>query len=71
MDKDFNQTLTYSITNPIFTIVDNHLILNSKLNYDQRQFIPIIIRATDNGQPSTFVCLTIYFVILKEIKNIF
>ncbi|CAF1122720.1 unnamed protein product [Rotaria sordida] len=56
MDIDSNQTLTYTTTttNSIFTIIDNRLILNKKLNYDKRQFIPIIIRATDNGQPPTF-----------------
>ncbi|CAF3134551.1 unnamed protein product [Rotaria sp. Silwood2] len=55
IDVDFNQTLTYTTTNPIFTIVDNRLILKQKLNYDKRQFIPIIIRATDSGQPPTFI----------------
>lgn len=60
IDDDFNQTLTYTTNNPMFKIVDNRLILTTKLNYDERQFIPITIRATDNGQPSTFVCLFIY-----------
>ncbi|CAF1281839.1 unnamed protein product [Rotaria sp. Silwood1] len=54
-DVDFNQTLTYTTTNSIFTIVDNRLILQKKLSYDKRRFIPIIIRATDNGQPPTFI----------------
>ena len=54
-DDDFNQTLTYTTENPAFTVVDNQLILKSPLNYAERQYVPVIIRATDNGEPSTFV----------------
>ena len=56
MDDDLNQTLTYTTDNPMFNIINNQLILKTKLNYDKRQFIPVIIRATDNGQPPLFVC---------------
>ncbi|CAF0726212.1 unnamed protein product [Adineta steineri] len=54
MDDDINQTLTYTTTNPLFNIIDNQLILSSKLDHESRNSIPVYIRATDDGQPSRF-----------------
>ncbi|CAF4767763.1 unnamed protein product [Rotaria socialis] len=51
IDLDFNQTKTFTTMNPTFAIEDNRLILKRKLIYDIQQHIPIIIQATDNGQP--------------------
>jgi hypothetical protein len=71
MDDDFNQTLIYSTDNPTFNIINNQLILKTPLNYDHRQSIPLIIRATDNGQPPEFVCLFIFDRYLKIRKGFF
>jgi hypothetical protein len=72
IDEDFNQTLNYTTDNPSFTIVGNRLILTTQLSYNKRQFIPIIIRATDNGQPTTFVRKKkISFVIIKIFSSVF
>lgn len=57
MDVDFNQTITFTTNNPIFNITDNRLILNRKLSHEKWSFMPLFIRATDNGQPPTFVNL--------------
>ncbi|CAM4782539.1 unnamed protein product [Rotaria magnacalcarata] len=51
IDVDFNQTITFTTVNPIFTIENDRLILKRKLIYDIQQHIPIVIQATDNGQP--------------------
>ncbi|UJR34161.1 hypothetical protein I4U23_021569 [Adineta vaga] len=53
-DDDINQTITYSTTNPMFTIKENQLILNSPLDHSLRENVSVYIRATDNGQPPTF-----------------
>ena len=55
MDDDFNQTLTYTVDNPVFSTINNQLILAQQLDYSHKPSIPIIIRATDNGEPPLFV----------------
>lgn len=57
IDDDFNQTLIYTTDNPAFNITNNQLILKTKLNYNKRQSISLVIRATDNGQPPLLVHL--------------
>lgn len=55
LDDDRNQTLTYTTENALFTIVDDRLVLKAPIDYEKRQHIPVLIRATDNGKPETFV----------------
>lgn len=54
-DAGADQTLTFTTNNDLFTIAGNQLILASQLNHDLQQSILLYIRATDNGQPPTFV----------------
>ncbi len=57
INEDFNQILIYTTNNTIFNIINNQLILKTKLNYNKQQFINLFIRAIDNGQPTLFVYL--------------
>ena len=64
LDDDFNQTITYSTTNPMFSIIHNQLVLEASLSRDYQHIIPLVIRAMDNGQPPTFVRLSSSFFLL-------
>ena len=48
--------MIYSTDDSHFRIEANQLILQTPLDSDRRSILPIIIRANDNGQPSTSVC---------------